>query len=188
MHTPRSVVLVSFTAALLAAACEDGGARRAAAELNADALEPGPTRSMTNDPSRHREGDVRRGFVQNIESMTEANDDFRRVLYTGRHTQLVLMAVPAGDHIGVESHDVDQFFRVETGDGEVVIDGARTPIGPGSGIIVPARATHDVVNKGTSPLKLYTLYSPPQHRDGVVHRTRLDAARDTEQFDGRTTE
>jgi mannose-6-phosphate isomerase-like protein (cupin superfamily) len=127
------------------------------------------------------------GFVGNIEKLTTQNGDFRRVLYTAKHTQLVVMALSPGEEIGLETHDVDQFFRVEAGVGEVVIDDTRTAIAPESAIIVPARHKHNVVNTGTVPLKLYTLYSPPQHREGVVHRTRADAEKDGEHFDGTTT-
>lgn len=128
------------------------------------------------------------GFVQNIESLTEDNRDFRRVVYTAQHLQLVLMSIPAGDHIGAETHDVDQFFRTEAGTGQIVIDGKRTDIGPGSAMLVPAGTRHDVVAGDGAPLRLYTLYGPPNHRDGVVHHTRADAERDDETFDGRTTE
>lgn len=128
-----------------------------------------------------------KGFVDDIEDLTEANGDFRRVLYTGRHLQLVLMALQPGEEIGEEVHeDRDQFFRFETGRGEVWIDGLRHPVEGDDGVIVPAGARHNVVNTGTKPLKLYTLYGPPEHRDGVVHRTRADATE--EHFDGKTTE
>jgi mannose-6-phosphate isomerase-like protein (cupin superfamily) len=132
---------------------------------------------------------VKQGFVQNIEALTEDNRDFRRVLYTAKNSQLVLMTLPPGERIGAEVHaDADQFFRVEEGTGEVVIEGKRTAIGPGSAIVIPAGTKHDVLNTGAAPLHLYTVYSPPHHRDGVVHRTRIDAERDKEHFDGKTTE
>lgn len=135
------------------------------------------------------EGKVMRGFVDDIHEITERNEDFRRVVYTAKNIQLVLMAIPPGDHIGLETHeDTDQFIRVETGRGEVVINDVPSPLGPGSAVVIPAGAKHDVVNRGEEPLKLYTLYAPPHHRDGVVHRTRTDAERDTEEFDGKTTE
>jgi len=129
-----------------------------------------------------------RGFVGNIESLTTDNSDFRRVVYTGKNIQLVLMALKPGEDIGAEVHDVDQFFRIEAGTGEAVINEKRTPIGPESAVVVPAGARHNIVNTGQSPLQLYTLYAPPHHRDGVVHHTKLEAERDTEHFDGRTTE
>lgn len=129
-----------------------------------------------------------KGFVENIEALTEDNRDFRRVLYTAEHSQLVVMALPAGEHIGAEVHDVDQFFRVEEGAGEVVIGQTRTAIVPGTAIVIPAGTRHDIINTGKTPLQLYTIYSPPHHRDGVVHRTRADAEKDEEHFEGTTTE
>jgi mannose-6-phosphate isomerase-like protein (cupin superfamily) len=129
------------------------------------------------------------GLVTDIEKATEQNADFRHVIYTAKHSQLVVMALPPGEHIGAETHrDVDQFFRVEDGSGEVMLGTERRTLGPGSAIVVPAGTKHDVKCTGDKPLKLYTIYSPPQHRDGVVHHTRADAERDTEHFDGRTTE
>jgi mannose-6-phosphate isomerase-like protein (cupin superfamily) len=128
-----------------------------------------------------------KGFVDDIEQLTEDNTDFRRVLYTGKHLQLVLMALQPGEEIGEEVHeDRDQFFRVEEGEGEVVIDGKRHRIEDDDAIVVPAGARHNVINTGREPLKLYTLYGPPEHRDGVVHATRAQAVE--EHFDGRTTE
>ena len=110
------------------------------------------------------------------------------MLYTARHCQLVVMALKPGEEIGAEVHTLDQFFRVEEGTGEAVLDGTRTPIGPGFGIIVPAGANHNIINTGSVTLKLYTLYAPPNHRDKVVHHTRAEAEADTEHFDGKTTE
>ena len=129
-----------------------------------------------------------KGFVQDIEALVVANDDFRRVLYTARHSQLVLMALKPQESIGAEVHKLDQFFRVESGSGEAILDGVTTPISDGFAVVVPAGARHDIVNTGTVPLKLYTLYSPPNHRDGVVHHTRVDADADNEHFEGKTTE
>ena len=129
-----------------------------------------------------------KGFVQDIESAAVRNDDFRRVLYTARHCQLVLMALRPREEIGAEVHTLDQFFRVEEGSGEAVLDGVTTPIQAGFAIIVPAGANHNIINTGSVPLKLYTLYAPPNHRDGVVHHTRDEADRDEEHFDGKTTE
>ena len=129
-----------------------------------------------------------KGFVQDIEALVVANDDFRRVLYTARHSQLVLMALKPQESIGAEVHRLDQFFRVESGSGVAILDGVTTPISDGFAVVVPAGARHDIVNTGTVPLKLYTLYSPPNHRDGVVHHTRVDADADNEHFDGKTTE
>jgi len=130
-----------------------------------------------------------KGFVGDIEELTEENGDFRRVLYTGKNLQLVLMAIEPGGDIGEEVHkDRDQFFRVEKGKGEVVIDGKRSKIKGDDAIIVPAGARHNILNTGDKPLRLYTLYAPPEHRDGTVHVTRADAKASKEHFDGKTTE
>jgi len=129
-----------------------------------------------------------KGFVQDIEGVAVANDEFRRVLYTAKHSQLVVMALQPREEIGAEVHKLDQFFRVEEGTGEAVLDGVRTGIRAGFAVVVPAGAKHNIVNTGSVPLKLYTLYSPPNHRDGVVHHTRAEAEADHEHFDGRTTE
>lgn len=128
------------------------------------------------------------GFVQDIEAIAVANDDYRRVLYTAKHCQLVVMAIRPQEEIGEEVHTLDQFFRVEEGSGDAVLDGVRTAIRAGFAVIVPAGATHNIINTGNVPLKLYTLYSPPNHRDGVVHHTRAQAEADTEHFDDKTTE
>jgi len=129
------------------------------------------------------------GFVGNIEKLTEENNHFRRVLYTGHNLQLVVMALQPGEDIGEEVHDdVDQFFRVETGEGEVWIDGTRNPVKAADGIVVPQGARHNVVNTGRDTLRLYTIYSPPEHIDGTVHFTRADALAAHEHFDGKTTE
>jgi len=128
-----------------------------------------------------------KGFVQDIEKLTRRNDDFRRVLYTAKNLQLGVMSLPPGEHIGLERHDVDQFFRVEEGTGEVLISGQRSPIGAGSAIVVPAGNQHDFFNTGNTALKLYTIYAPPNHRDGVVHHTKADAERDHERYDGKTS-
>lgn len=130
-----------------------------------------------------------KGFIGDIEDLTEENTDFRRVLYTGRHLQLVLMSLEPGEEIGEEVHDDrDQFFRVEEGEGEVWIDGNRTEIEDDTAIVVPAGARHNIVNTGDEPLRLYTLYAPPEHRDVTVHPTKADADASEEHFDGRTTE
>ncbi|MGD9804335.1 MAG: cupin domain-containing protein [Hyphomicrobiaceae bacterium] len=130
-----------------------------------------------------------KGFVDDIENLTEENTDFRRVLYTGQKLQLVLMALQPGEEIGAEIHgDTDQFFRVEKGKGEVVIDGKATKIKSDMAIIVPAGARHNIKNTGDKPLKLYTLYAPPEHMDRTVQTTKADAEAVHEHFDGRTTE
>ena len=130
-----------------------------------------------------------KGFIADIEELTEENSDFRRVLYTGKNLQLVLMAIEPGGEIGEEVHDDrDQFFRIEKGRGEVVIDGQRSKIKGDDAIIVPAGARHNIVNTDEKPLRLYTLYAPPEHRDSTVHVTKADAEASEEHFDGKTTE
>ena len=130
-----------------------------------------------------------KGFVDDIETLTEENGDFRRVLYTGKNLQLVLMALQPGEEIGEEVHnDRDQFFRVEKGKGEIVIDGVATKIKSDIAMIVPAGARHNVRNTGDKALRLYTLYAPPEHVNGTVHATKADADASDEHFDGRTTE
>src|SRR5512141_1935045 len=134
------------------------------------------------------EGTAMKGFVKDIEGLAVKNKEFRRVLYTAKHCQLVVMALQPKEEIGAEVHKLDQFFRVEGGTGEAVINGLRTPIRAGFAVLVPAGANHNIINTGSVPLKLYTLYAPPNHRDGVVHQTRHEAEADEEHFDGKTTE
>lgn len=132
-----------------------------------------------------------KGYVDDIERATLANGDFRRVLYTGKHLQLVLMTLPPGCDIGEEVHeDRDQFFRIEEGEGIVRIDGVDNRVAGDFAVIVPAGARHNVINAGDAPLKLYTIYGPPEHRDGVVHRDKAQAERDhaNDHWDGETTE
>ena len=130
-----------------------------------------------------------KGYIDDIEDRAEENDDFRRVLYTGKHMQLVLMSLRPGEDIGEETHpDVDQFFRVEKGKGEVLIDGRKTKIESDTAIIVPAGARHNITNTGDRPLKLYTVYGPPNHADGTVHVTKAEAEASKEHFEGVTTE
>ena len=130
-----------------------------------------------------------KGFVGNLEEMTEGNASFRSVLYTGNMLQLVLMSIKPGEEIGEEVHsDRDQFFRVEKGKGEIWIDGHRTQIKSDFGIVVPAGARHNIKNTGEKALKLYTLYGPPEHEDGTVHVTKVDAMASKEHFAGQTTE
>ncbi len=129
-----------------------------------------------------------KGFVQNIERLAIVNGDFRSVIYTAHHCQLVLMSIKPAGEIGAEVHKLDQFFRVEEGTGEAVLDGVKTAIHAGFAVLVPAGTHHNIINTGSVPLKLYTLYSPPNHRDGTVHHTREDAEADNEKFDGKTTE
>ncbi|MEO5586824.1 MAG: cupin domain-containing protein [Novosphingobium sp.] len=130
-----------------------------------------------------------KGFAANIEQLTEENDLFRKVLYTGHNLQLVLMAIQPGDEIGEEVHDDrDQFFRVEAGTGTIVIDGVDNPVKPDDAVIVPQGARHNVIASGTETLKLYTIYGPPEHLDGTIHKTSAEAEKAHEHFDGKTTE
>ena len=132
---------------------------------------------------------AKKGYVDNIEKATVENDLFRRVLYTGQNIQLVLMTLQPGEEIGAETHDDrDQFFRIEEGEGEIHIDGVKNRVEDDFAVIVPAGALHNVVNTGDKPLRLYTIYGPPEHVDGTVHKTKQEADAAHEHFDGRTTE
>jgi mannose-6-phosphate isomerase-like protein (cupin superfamily) len=134
-------------------------------------------------------GSAVKGFVADIENLADDNSNFRRVLYTGKNLQLVLMALKPGEQIGEEVHpNTDQFFRIEEGNGEVRINGEPSKIKNGDAVLVPAGARHNIINTGGEPLRLYTLYAPPEHRDGTVHATRAEAERVKEHFDGKTTE
>ncbi len=131
-----------------------------------------------------------KGFSANIEQETLANENFRKVLYTGAHSQLVLMSLKPNEEIGMEVHpDNDQFFRFEKGEGKCIIDGNEYELKDGSAIVVPAKAQHNIINTSSSePLKLYTIYSPAHHQDGVVRATKEEAVADSPEFDGKTTE
>lgn len=131
-----------------------------------------------------------KGFNGNIEKETLENEHFRKVLYTAKHSQLVLMSLRPNEDIGMEVHpDNDQFFRFERGSGKCIIDGNEYTVGDGVAIVVPAGAEHNVVNmSGTDDLKLYTIYSPAHHKDGVVRATKEEAEADSPEFDGMTTE
>ncbi|MDD1660556.1 MAG: cupin domain-containing protein [Methanomicrobiales archaeon] len=133
---------------------------------------------------------MKKGFSTDLETATTKNTDFRRVLYTGKYSQLVLMCLKPKEEIGEETHDdVDQFFRFEEGEGVVVIDGVTHKVKNASGVVVPSGAKHNVINTSrTADLKLYTIYSPPEHRDRVVRKTREEAMAREEHFDGKTTE
>lgn len=131
-----------------------------------------------------------KGFVSNIEEDSLENEDFRRVLYTGPNSQLVLMSLNPGEEIGMEIHELDQFFRIEEGEGKAILDGVEHEIEDGSAIVIPAGCEHNIVNTSDDhELKLYTIYSPADHKDQTVHHTKEDAESDTEDhFDGKTTE
>lgn len=131
-----------------------------------------------------------KGFNSNIEKNALQNTNFRKVLYTGKHNQLVLMSLKPKEEIGMEVHpDNDQFLRFEKGTGQCIIDGNIYPLSGGSAVIVPAGAEHNIINiSETEDLKLYTIYSPAHHKDGTVHVTKQEAEASKEEFDGRTTE
>jgi mannose-6-phosphate isomerase-like protein (cupin superfamily) len=116
------------------------------------------------------------GYVTDIEEKTEANEYFRQVLFTGKYSQLVVMALQPGEDIGLEVHpNVDQFFRIEEGHGKVVIDGEESEIKDGTAVVVPAGSEHNIMNTGEETLRLYTIYSPPNHPDGTVHKDKAEA-------------
>ena len=130
-----------------------------------------------------------KGYHTDIENATETNSDYRRVLYTGKHLQLVLMSLKPSEEIGEEVHEEnDQFFRFEEGEGKVVIDGNEYQVKDGDAVVVPAGARHNVINTGSEPLKLYTIYAPAHHRFDVVRATKEEAEADAPEFDGRTSE
>ena len=131
-----------------------------------------------------------KGFNANIEKDTLENENFRKVLYTGKHSQLVLMSLQPKEEIGMETHpDNDQFFRFEKGQGKCIIDGNEYELKNGSAIVVPAGAEHNIINTSDSEkLKLYTIYSPAHHKDGVIRATKAEAQADSPEFDGVTTE
>ena len=131
-----------------------------------------------------------KGYSIDIEKATLENNNFRKVLYTAKHSQLVLMSLKPGEEIGMEMHkENDQFFRFEEGQGECIINGNEYKVGKGSAVIVPAGAQHNIINTlKTGSLKLYTIYSPPVHKDGIVRATKEEAEANGAEFDGVTTE
>ena len=129
---------------------------------------------------------MKKGFSTNIERDSLENRDFRRVLYTAKYMQLVLMCLKSGEEIGEEVHTLDQFIRVEKGEGNAYLNGHVYPLADGSIVLIPKGTKHNIVNTGEDDLKLYTIYAPPEHRDGTVHKTKGDAKE--EHFDGKTTE
>ena len=133
---------------------------------------------------------MKKGFINNIEAQTLANDNFREVVYTAPHSQLVLMALKPKEEIGMEVHmDNDQFFRFEKGMGKVIIDGNEYDVEDGFAVVIPAGSQHNVINvSDDEDLKLYTIYSPAHHKDGTIHATKADAMASHEEFDGKTTE
>lgn len=133
---------------------------------------------------------MKKGYKGNIENLTLENENFRKVLYTSKYSQLVLMSLLPGEEIGSEIHeDHDQFFRFEAGEGMVFVDDSEYKVVDGDSVVVPAGAKHNVVNTSLNEsLKLYTIYSPAEHQDGTIHITKADAMEDEEHFDGKTTE
>ena len=129
-----------------------------------------------------------RGFVTDIEKVMLENEDFRRVLYTAKNCQLVVMSLKPGEDIGEEVHEFDQFIRCEAGEGKVILDGVEHKVENSTVVIVPSGARHNIVNGPSGKMKLYTLYAPPNHRDGVVHATKADVEKNEEHFDGKTSE
>ncbi len=131
-----------------------------------------------------------KGYVTNIEKDSLENDYFRKILYTDKHVQLVVMSLKPGEDIGEEVHTLDQFLRCEKGEGKAVLDGVEHVIRDGFGVVVPAGTLHNIINTSNSePMKLYTLYAPPNHLDGTIHKTKADAQADEgEHFDGKTSE
>lgn len=127
-----------------------------------------------------------KGYITNIEQATLENTDYRRVLYTAKHSQLVLMNIQPGDEIGMETHHLDQFIRIEQGKGQAILDGITHDVEDDFAVVIPAGTKHNVVNTGDTELKLYTVYSPPEHKDGTVHAAKADETE--EHFDGKTTE
>lgn len=130
-----------------------------------------------------------KGYVTNIEKLSLKNENFRQVLYTDKNSQLVLMSLLIGEEIGEEIHDVDQFLRVEKGIGKAILSDVSHDITDGSVVVVPAGVKHNIINTGSESMKLYTLYMPPHHQDGIIHKTKIEAEADEqEHFDGKTTE
>jgi mannose-6-phosphate isomerase-like protein (cupin superfamily) len=120
------------------------------------------------------------GYIENIEKLALENNNFRKVLYTDKNVQLVLMSLLPGEEIGMEMHDVDQFLRIEKGEGKAILDGVEHSISDGSAIVVPVGVNHNIINVGSTEMKLYTLYVPPHHKDATVHKTKADAMADEE--------
>ncbi len=129
-----------------------------------------------------------KGYITDIEKATKENNNFRKVLYTAKHSQLVVMSLKPGEEIGEEVHDLDQFIRVEEGEGKAILNEVEYELEDDFAVIIPAGVKHNVINTSDGPMKLYSLYSPPEHKDGIVHITREEAMEDEEHFDGETTE
>ncbi len=146
--------------------------------------------AVTETKEERSEKKLMKGFETNIEKDTLDNNKFRKVLYTGKYSQLVLMSLLPKEEIGTETHmGTDQFFRFEKGQAKVIIDGVEYDVSDGAAVVVPAGATHNIINTSDSEkLKLYTIYSPPHHKDGIVRETKEEAEANSQEFDGKTTE
>jgi mannose-6-phosphate isomerase-like protein (cupin superfamily) len=131
-----------------------------------------------------------KGFKTNIDQATVDNNNFRKVLYTSKHSQLVLMSLKPKEEIGEETHpDNDQFFRIESGNGKCIIDGNEYVIKTGDAVVIPAGAKHNLINiDNAAELKMYTIYSPAHHKDGITRTTKKEAETNGAEFDGVTTE
>jgi len=129
-----------------------------------------------------------KGYIVNIEKETKENNDFRRVLYTAHNSQLVLMSIKPGGDIGEEIHELDQFIRIESGKAKVILDNIEHDIEDDYAVVIPAGTKHNVINTGQTDVKLYSIYSPPEHQDGVVHKTKEEALANEEHFDGKISE
>ena len=127
-----------------------------------------------------------KGYIVNLEEETVNNTDYRRVLYTAKNSQLVLMNIQPGDEIGSEVHELDQFIRIESGEAKAVLDGVEHEMKDDFAVVIPAGTDHNIINTGDRELKLYSVYSPAEHKDGTVHKTKSDEQE--EHFDGITTE
>lgn len=128
------------------------------------------------------------GYVINIEKASLENENFRKVLYTAKNSQLVVMSLEPGEDIGSETHDLDQFIRIESATGKTILNGVENDITAGFAVIVPAGVEHNIINTSQETMKLYTVYSPPNHKDGITHATKQEAEGDEEHFDGVTSE
>jgi len=159
-------------------------AREGSNEEEQESAETEPAEDTTPE-----DGSSKKGFHSNIEKDTLENDDFRKVLYTGKNIQLVLMILQPGEEIGEETHEtIDQFFRFEEGTGLCVINEEEYDLEAGDVVIIPAGSLHNIINTGEEALKMYTIYTPPNHQDGVTFETKEEAEESTEKFDGKTTE
>lgn len=130
-----------------------------------------------------------KGYIIQIEDATRENTHYRQVLFTAKHSQLVLMNLQPGEEIGEEVHELDQFIRFEAGEGTVILDGQSQQVADGFAVVIPAGTSHNVINSSkTEPLKLYSLYSPPEHKDGTLHKTKKAGDADEHHhFDGKTS-